>query len=329
MGSPIPDRWNAANVRAALNHPRLVEREIRIWLSRLTYPVQNRRRKREYGGGVDVVARDWDNLLILDACRVDGARERNTIQGDLDSVVSRGSTSSEFIQRNFVGRELHDTVYVTANPYVEMIDDGTFYAVESLLVDGWDPDLGTVPPQAVVDAATEAHERYPDKRLIVHFMQPHQPFIGPTARALRDELGLDGGYDRYHCVDGKEVSPFGVTLFGAAMQGDVTLAELRDVYLENVDLAIEHAHRLVAELDGKSVVTADHGELLGERLAPLAERSFGHFPDCYAPELREVPWLEVPCEQRRDVTADEPLGFERLDQQRVDSRLQALGYVPE
>jgi len=28
------------------------------------------------------------------------------------------------------------------------------------------------------DAAIEAYEQFPNKRLIIHFMQPHGPFIG-------------------------------------------------------------------------------------------------------------------------------------------------------
>lgn len=33
-------------------------------------------------------------------------------------------------------------------------------------------------PDPVVEAAIAAHEAYPSKRLVAHFMQPHRPFVG-------------------------------------------------------------------------------------------------------------------------------------------------------
>ena len=70
------------------------------------------------GPGIDVMKEDWDNLIILDACRYDYFKEKQkNIRGELESVVSRGAHSSEFIEKNFLGRKLHDTIYVTANPY--------------------------------------------------------------------------------------------------------------------------------------------------------------------------------------------------------------------
>jgi hypothetical protein len=299
-----------------------------MWLSRLTYPRYNQEMKTEYGEGIDVMDRDWDNLIILDACRFDYLNEENTISGELRPVTSRGSTSYEFIKNCFMGRELHDTVYVTANPYVEELSDDTFYTVENLLINRWDEDLGTVRPNAVVDAAADAHERYPNKKLIVHFMQPHQPYLGPTAREIRDRVGIDGGYYRYQCVDTTDTNVPSRSWFGSVIRGDISHEELGEVYRENLNLALNSAEDLLTRIDGKSVVTADHGELLGERLGRWSHRSYGHTPHCYAPELRVVPWLETEGSDRRRIVAEDPIGFESLDQERVDDRLRALGYVP-
>ena len=56
--------------------------------------------------GVDVFEEDWDTLIILDGCRYDTFAELNDISGELESRQSQGSTSWEFMEANFHGREL-------------------------------------------------------------------------------------------------------------------------------------------------------------------------------------------------------------------------------
>ncbi|MDZ7731078.1 MAG: hypothetical protein U5K37_09365 [Natrialbaceae archaeon] len=62
------------------------------------------------GEGIDVMEQDWDNLILLDACRYDAFEAQSAIDGNLKPVLSRGGASWEFMQANFAGRELHDTV---------------------------------------------------------------------------------------------------------------------------------------------------------------------------------------------------------------------------
>jgi len=325
----IPDRWNIDNLKALGKNPQLLERETRMWLSQITHPVHNHRYRTKYADGIDVIEREWDNLFILDACRFDYMKEQRLINGELRPAISQASTSYEFIKQNFLGRDLHDTIYITANPYVEELSKDVFYTVENLLIDQWDDDLGTVPPEAVVDATLKAHEAHPDKKLIVHFMQPHQPPLGPTAERINERLNLNNGYNKYQCVDGTDTKLSGTSWFGAVMQGEISHAELRQAYTETLDLVLDSTEQLLSAMDGKSVVTADHGEFLGERLSTVGHRLYGHKPDNYAPELRVVPWLEVESDSRRDVVSETPIGFERLEDDSVDDRLRALGYVPE
>ncbi|MDL0143566.1 hypothetical protein PNP83_00890, partial [Halobacterium salinarum] len=57
----------------------------------------------KYGEGAKVVEKDWDNLIILDACRYDyfkNANSTNIIEGELGKSVSRGSHSREFMEKN-------------------------------------------------------------------------------------------------------------------------------------------------------------------------------------------------------------------------------------
>jgi hypothetical protein len=72
---------------------------------------------------------------------------------DVTEKISPASSSPGFINKQFSERQLHDTVYVTANPHVNDLEVGVFHKVVNLLATDWDANLKTVPPWAVVDAA--------------------------------------------------------------------------------------------------------------------------------------------------------------------------------
>lgn len=137
------------------------------------------------------MAADWDNCMILDGCRYDDFADRVHLPGTLEQRQSLASSTPEFLRANLDGRDLRDTVYVTANPTLRQIGEinTTFHAVVDVWNTDWDSDLCTVPPAPVTDRAIDAAKRYPNKRLIVHYLQPHYPFIGPTGRWVFDYTG--------------------------------------------------------------------------------------------------------------------------------------------
>ncbi|MFC7028075.1 hypothetical protein ACFQH8_12520 [Halomicroarcula sp. GCM10025710] len=91
-------------------NPGLAVREVnRLYHTRLGRQTGNPR-------GIDIFEEDWDNLLILDACRYDMFEEQHSLPGRLESRISKSSHTSEFLQSNFADRDLRDTVYVTASP---------------------------------------------------------------------------------------------------------------------------------------------------------------------------------------------------------------------
>lgn len=272
-----------------------------------------------HGEGTRIMSEDWDNLLILDACRYDMFADRIDLDGRLETRISLGSSSEEFLERNFVGEQHHDTVYVNANPYVPRLglDEGTFHAVVDCLSD-WDEELQTVTPETVAQAAVDAHETYPDKRLIVHFMQPHTPFIGERGRRM-----VGGGWTMDRDVE-EEPGIWHQLRDGTA---DVDLETVWEAYTENLDLVLDEAVDLLEALDGKSVLTADHGNFVGERLSPIpSRRKYGHPYGVHAEELVKVPWFVIEGESRREVQPDPPVERERISEETVDERLEALGY---
>lgn len=312
------NHYNIENLKRALRNPRLIAREV-VRIGSLPF-------HRGYGvcvnyrteEGIDVMTEEWDNLIILDACRYDYFEKQHSIPGTLKVKTSRGNKRWEFMQENFAGRQFHDTVYITANPFVTRLDDDTFYAVDTLS-EYWDNEIGTIHPEDVSSVALEANQRYPNKRLIIHFMQPHRPYLGEMAQRLRERVDLVG-----YRNEGE-----GLQIWGAVKEGHVTVEEVRTAYIETLDIVLDEVESLLEALDGKSVITSDHGEMLGERVLPFTSRVWGHSEGFSTPELRRVPWHEVEYQERRTIKQDEPIANAKLGEHSVKERLTALGYRDE
>jgi len=155
--------------------------------------------------GTNVFDREWDVLVVLDACRADLLRSIASdfdFFGHVETVRSVGSSSSEWLENTFVNHpETPWTVMVTGNTWTDRYLDATaFAALDEVWKYAWDDDLGTVPAAAVTDRAVAlARERDPE-RLVVHYMQPHHPFVP-------DPLDGDDGLARTgsHSNDGNPV----------------------------------------------------------------------------------------------------------------------------
>lgn len=311
-------RYTLENFVAALRNPRIFLGELYRFGVDCNIAYHRRTRSKQ---GTRVIEEDWDTLIILDACRLDMFEERNYIPGDLQHRRSLGSESWEFLRANFAGEEFHDTVYVTANPHAPKLPDGTFHAVVDLLENGWDAEQRTVLPETVMTAAQQAAEQYPDKRLIVHFMQPHFPFIGDAGRRLEH-----GGIEQTSAKDTEDNGNSKRHVWGSLGHGRISKAHVWEAYRENLDIVLPYVETLLESLSGKSVVTADHGNLVGERTRPLPVRGYGHPRGLDVPELRTVPWLVVEGEDRRSVVSEPPVEDTGPDEHVVEQRLDALGY---
>lgn len=271
--------------------------------------------------GIKVVDEDWDTLVILDGCRYDLFAEVNDLDGDLSSVRSRGSSSVGFLTENFGSGYFHDLVYVSANPYTYKLDADHFHRIVDLLQTEWDRQAETVMPENVVERTLEIHAEHPHKRLIVHFMQPHYPFIG--------ERGADidhRGYKNKHDDQGYNESKY--TVWGRLQYnlGDLSEDVVWAAYRENLEIVLKHVETLIEKLEGKTVITADHGNLIGERLYPVPVKGYGHPGGIRIEELVRVPWLELNYESRRDIVAEPPVGDPENAEADI-KKLRALGYV--
>lgn len=266
--------------------------------------------------GVDIFAEDWDNLVILDACRYDMFHEEAEISRKLEARTSRGSNTVEFLTGNFRDRTLHDTVYVTGNPQLyrnrDDIRPDLHATVEVWHDDGWDEDRRTVLPETMVDRTLKTAAEYPDKRLVSHFVQPHYPFL--VEREVFD--------DEQAFLRPGEPGCWHQVMIGNL---DVSKADIWDAYRETLRKTLPQVRELVDSLDGKTVVTADHGNMVGERAQPIPVREWGHPRSIYTEQLTKVPWLVIDG-VRREITTDEPEAETHVSEQVVTDRLEDLGY---
>lgn len=289
-----------------------------LWILKYGY---NSIFKLKYGFGTDVMSEDWDTLVLLDACRHDDFKQINDIPGDLQSRISKGVDSAEFIRKNFVGNDFHDTVYVTANPHVNSIPNNTFHKIISDPLKNWDTELQCVPPEAVTEAAIAAHQDFPNKRIIVHYMQPHDPPLGTTADQIRERFDIGGPVSEQQERDGDRIMEL-------VAHGEVDEDLAREAYRETLDIVISDVRHLLQEISGKVVISSDHGEMFGESPYRFLGKLYEHYNNPRTIELCKVPWFVIVDDsERRDITSEVPREQSReMDDLDIERQLEALGY---
>ncbi|MHC5059696.1 MAG: hypothetical protein ACYTFK_01235 [Planctomycetota bacterium] len=292
--------------------------------------VYRRLRRLRKNKGFFVMRQDWDNLIILDACRYDMFAQVNRINGKLEYKKSRGSATGEFLIENFKGQKHYDTVYITGNPLVNYHVGSCFAKIVSVWEHDWNEEFGTVMPEAVVRAALQANREYPDKRLIIHFMQPHSPFIGKDSREkVGDHEGIIG---RQLVLEQQDVKHKKRLIWNMLKQGKVDKKTVWDAYEENLRIVLDQVESLLKELGGKTIVSSDHGNLFAERVFPFFWlKEYGHPEYCTADNLLKVPWLVIEGEQRRQIKEAEggaPCeSVENVEIDDIKEKLEALGYL--
>ena len=274
--------------------------------------------------GIHVFEEDWDTLVILDACRHDMFEEINTISGKYSTKVSRASSTVEWLQANVDGRDLSDTVYVTANPQLERNReklDVCFHDVLNVWLDnGWDNDTGTVLADTMTEAAIRSFEKYPHKRLVIHYMQPHYPFVPAETEFDKKHLSsIESGGD-----NASSENVWSQKFIGEL---DRSRADLWDIYTDNLKYVLEHVESLLENIPGKSVITSDHGNYVGERASPIPIREYGHPRGIYDDVVVKVPWLVCENGDRRNILKDTTReATSSIDSEIVSNRLEDLGY---
>lgn len=261
--------------------------------------------------GTNVFEREWDVLLILDACRYDMYQR---IIGESDRIWSVGSSSDEWMDHTFTdeyAEELAQTAYVTGNPFSDDHCPANRLAhVDEVWRHEWDDERGTILPQPITDHAI-ARRREGYDRVIGHYMQPHYPFIGE--RTSSDEkMQWDVVGDETHQGEG-------FALWDQFLYGERDdLNEVRQAYDDNLRHVWSHVETVCENVDGRVVVTADHGNALGEW------GMWGHKPGMLHSKMRHVPWDTYECTDEETYVPDLEAEVNDIDKQ---EQLESLGYL--
>ena len=205
--------------------------------------------------------KDWDTLLIIDACTAELAEEEfKEDRYDFSTTTAPGSSSREWAEHFSEAEDLEDVVYISANPHIsnQKIEDfagkNPFFMIYDVWKTGWDEEKGTVRPEKVNQKFQEVKEMYPDKKFILHYMQPHHPFIGE--KQLDDTSFVFPG--QAEDIDREDM------VWERLKKGEIDEQEFRDAYRSNLIYVKQKIEKL-PELEGKTIITADHGNIFGKR----------------------------------------------------------------
>jgi len=184
--------------------------------------------------------------------------------------------------------------------------------------EAWDEELGTVTPEKMTGLVRERMNEIESDRAIIHYMQPHVPYIsngkGRKNKRVRKsfkeakEEGIEKAAENKGLVSKisnrikpkvEEVAEDSEIAMKTGLMLDLDLSAILDIgrngarstledyYEQNLRLVMEEVTDLVEDLDGKVVITSDHGEAFGEKGV------WGHHVETHIPALLEVPWMEV------------------------------------
>lgn len=301
--------------------------------------------------GTNVFSKDWDMLVLLDTCRVDALREvapEYDFIGDVDSMRSVGGRSPEWIAKTFTeeyATEIRKTAYLSANvfseeilrnrhhesvspreaslsysllsriPTVDASALGRFeylYEYEPVGTDGpLGHEEGGTPPRYVTDRGIAVGREHDFDRLILHYLQPHPPYV---ANAL---------------AEGRELQQHEYDWWGYLGEtGDYET--VWETYLDELRYVLDDVELILENVGAETVaISADHGEAFGEYW------EYGHHTGSINPFVRNVPWVETTASDRGTHKPDTEPPNQEADrdgrntgdeEESTEDRLEALGY---
>jgi hypothetical protein len=272
------------------------------------------------GQSKNILEEDWKFLVILDGCRYDMFKEVYTgILGDrgtLKKAISPATGTPEWLVKIFYNQDCSGIIYI--NPLIKFdikIDLGRpknyFFKVVNAWQTGWDDALGTITPQGTNDAFTKTYVKNPEKRYIIHYMQPHDPYItiggepGLTvAKYLENRERLKQRKNSIREIISNKIlsdhMSWSLKKVLGAPSGHFLEEHYRtygrkgviEVFKNEIKLVLPYVKTLIDTCPGTWLIMGDHGTRLGEW------GRYGH-GGRRIKAVTEVPWLEIRNAKRR------------------------------
>ncbi|MCF2238157.1 hypothetical protein KVP04_03310 [Halobacterium salinarum] len=275
-------------------------------------------------------------LIVLDACRHDHLETLFPLffEGRVKPTKTVATNTFEYLQYNWP--ETYAYPYVTAATPVtsetfefDGQDSGDGLPQEDLYAyyrgytpinhftdlvevwrDSWDSELRVCPPEPTTRRAIARADDA--ARMVVHYFQPHAPFIGERRPDLSRERSTI--HDENVKID--------EDVWDAVKSGSISTSELGQYYSSNLRRVLAAVSKLVSQTQfDRYVLIGDHGEALGE---------YGGFAHSMEhPLVNKVPWAEVettkdgcPSMWEYDAPTEDETGTGT-----TRSRLKELGYI--
>ncbi len=251
-----------------------------------------------------ILDRDWDVLLLLDACRYDYFEILCPFKGKLTPFDIGCNGTKKYMQMNFSSPECSDVVFVNhLILFPEWVNTSLFHAVIDAHNICWNQDYGTVLPEDNSRVGLETINKYPDKRIVIHYSQPHDPFLDRNTTIIKRKTHKQIVYRNSRTAWAakrlnslKNIFPpmpfwYIEKVFGSSAGiGEIYFSEgfagLKKSYEYNTIRALNSMKKIVDIRDKKVVITSDHGKMLGE--------GFMYSHGYWTPKVvTTVPWFEV------------------------------------
>ena len=257
---------------------------------------------------------DWDILIIIDACRFDIFKNIYTSVlgdiGELKMVNSPAAWTVGWLKITFENYPMKDTVLIWDHPVADririiqkQIELGKTFDVRSNFKKtydmwdiGYDKELGYLPPDLTTNKLFEELKENKNQRIIAKYRQIHDPYLyykgetklpikKPRYSSLRKML-YEFVSDEIIWTVRKKLNLMPESWLNAMWVKRGRLGIIIGYYNDLI-LMLGHAKKIIDAFPDKNIiVTADHGERLGER----GRYSHGGKLERI---IKEVPWLEI------------------------------------
>ncbi|MFC7229668.1 LTA synthase family protein [Salinirubellus salinus] len=265
--------------------------------------------------GRNIYDEEWDVLIILDACRYDLFEEfapRHDVYERFESVVpiySCASATPEWLVKTFdrgPDELVSGTFYISSTGFVTEIDATRLYGIEEVWSYAVDPEYGVTRPGAVTNAAIKSYRETDADRYVIHYVQPHAPFLHCPGKYDSVGNGGEGGTQN---------------VWRGLQEGRYERDEIWQDYGQNLLGVLDEVETVIRNVEGTVVVTSDHGNAMGEWFV------YGHPKHNPVPAVKRVPWVLAEGAGRDDFEVREPEHVATgLGEQDLGEHLRALGY---
>jgi len=223
----------------------------------------------------------WDVMIVLDACRYDEFVEcikKSDIIGNYMKVDSQALHTAMWYEKNW--KMENDVNLISGHGILWLEEFSIFKRFKNPYGFFNNERKKWIYPGFNFSKLLEYQIKYPGMKTLVHIIPPHLPFLGKMGHEFMKELDVINP----HTTEGHgNMNAYNrITQYGRIHGWD----RPRKCYMENILFAIIWIEKFIDRMKGQVIITADHGELLGEG------GIYGH-DNSHGDILRSVPWFEV------------------------------------